>query len=253
MGLDTHACQVLVTHIQKLFEQRPKVNNPLKIASLGYQDILCIHEMVDKWFGAGSQKRLFPRPNSNNLLRVHGKNGAGCNFVPTMQSFFDLLGNVEVDTIDFQQYQGTEIVFDLGTPLPPELEKQYDVIIDGGTIEHIFNISQALNNITKMLRIGGIVYHAAPINLINHGFYNISPTLFYDYYGDSGFEIEYAKIVTQSANGQEVTWTISDAPHMDRIWLSQEGSLQFVAKRTKEMEILKPPIQGKYREKEKWM
>jgi len=185
-------------------------------------------------------------------LAVHGRNALGVEIVPTMKSFFKLIGNVKVDIIDFQQYQGDEIVLDFGKAIPKKLENKYDIVIDGGTVEHIFNIAQAFHNITRMLKVGGHVFHGVPINMINHGFYNISPTLLYDYYGDAGFSFEYFKMVHTTHGDGKLNWHQEDPPHTARFQLKEERGLFLIAKRQNVKQEMCYPIQEKYRDKEKW-
>ncbi|MFH1139483.1 MAG: hypothetical protein V1816_25655 [Pseudomonadota bacterium] len=54
-------------------------------------------------------------------------------------------------------------------------------------MEHVFDIRMVFENILAMLKTGGLVFHLSPLNLINHGFYNFSPTLFHYVYRANGF------------------------------------------------------------------
>ena len=74
--------------------------------------------------------------------------------------------------------------FDLNEDeLPERLVSRFDAVFNGGTLEHVFHVPNALTSITRMLRPGGVVVHVVPCNgWVNHGFYQISPTLMFDYY-----------------------------------------------------------------------
>ncbi len=114
--------------------------------------------------------------------------GARDKTEPRDVAFFKLLGVIEVLALDFSPYEKAEIVHDLNRPAPEALHDRFDLIVDGGTTEHVFDVRQALTNIARMLKIGGRVIHISPANnWVNHGFYQFSPTLFYDYYGGNGF------------------------------------------------------------------
>ena len=119
-------------------------------------------------------------------------------------SLFRSFGFQQVDALDFSQFEGANIVFDLNDgKLPVDFENKYDAIIDHGTIEHVFNIPNALNNIFKMLKIDGRIIHSSPSsNLVDHGFYMFSPTLFHDFYTANKFEIHSIQI-TQSSPRQD--------------------------------------------------
>jgi hypothetical protein len=69
----------------------------------------------------------------------------------------------------------------------------------GGTLEHIFNIGNALNHLTRMTKIKGVIFHSNPCNgYIDHGFFQISPTLYFDYYLTNDYKILCANISDKS-------------------------------------------------------
>lgn len=95
--------------------------------------------------------------------------------------FVDLLGAQVCHSLDVSDYQQSEIICNLNVPISPELEAQYDVIIDAGTLEHLSNLSIALSNLFDLLRDEGIYYFGVPCNnWIDHGFFQFSPTFFID-------------------------------------------------------------------------
>src|SRR5207249_3920994 len=98
-------------------------------------------------------------------------------------TFFKALGFSEVAAMDYSDFESARYIHDLNSSEPPEhLLENFDVIIDGGTIEHVFHIPNVLNSIHKMLRPHGRTIHMSPSsNHIDHGFYMFSPTLFWDF------------------------------------------------------------------------
>ena len=56
-----------------------------------------------------------------------------------------------VDSIDKSDYEGATIIFDMNNEIFPELKGKYDTVLDSGTLEHIFNIPQALDNTSSMI------------------------------------------------------------------------------------------------------
>src|SRR5262249_4812315 len=60
-----------------------------------------------------------------------------------------------VDAMDNSNYEGATILHDLNAPIPSSLCESYDIVWDGGTLEHVFNFPLALHNSMKMLRHGG--------------------------------------------------------------------------------------------------
>src|SRR5690606_11698747 len=85
-------------------------------------------------------------------------------------------------------YEGAEIIADLNHPLSETIAGRFDLLVDGGTLEHVFAVRQALMNVAELLKPGGRAIHITPTNnYCNHGFYQCSPTLFVDYYRANGF------------------------------------------------------------------
>ncbi len=103
--------------------------------------------------------------------------------------FFKMLGFEIVVSIDICNKLIPTHLHDMNTIVPESLFGRYDAILDGGTLEHLFNVPQALENTVKMLKKGGTVIHLLPMNnMVNHGFYQFSPGLFFDFYAANGFK-----------------------------------------------------------------
>jgi hypothetical protein len=96
------------------------------------------------------------------------------------EEFFRLCGAAKVDSIDKTDYEGATVLHDLNLPVPDALQNRYDLIFDGGSIEHIFNVPTALANYMKMLDVGGhYICNTATNNYSGHGFYQFSPEFFF--------------------------------------------------------------------------
>ncbi|WP_028314965.1 methyltransferase domain-containing protein [Desulfatibacillum aliphaticivorans] len=105
----------------------------------------------------------------------------------TSLEIFQALGFDHYDDVDFTESESCTMVHDMNTPVPDHMADSYDLVFEHGTLEHIFDIKTAFANIVRMLKVGGTVFHLAPLDLVNHGFYNFSPTLYYDVYRKNGF------------------------------------------------------------------
>jgi len=102
--------------------------------------------------------------------------------------FFKMLGFSTVESIDLFPNESPDHIFDLNEPINRDWEGNYDLVWDGGTSEHVFNVPECLSNAVKLLKIGGRVVHYVPVSgYIDHGFYQFSPTFFFDFYGCNGF------------------------------------------------------------------
>ena len=114
--------------------------------------------------------------------------GAGVAHADYCESLLvEHFGAKRVDSYDYSDFEGATHLIDLNNPTNPE--RQYDTIIDAGTLEHVFNAPEALRTMAKMCRIGGRVIHVSPSNnFCNHGFWQMSPELFFSLYSErNGF------------------------------------------------------------------
>lgn len=118
--------------------------------------------------------------------------------IPPAQ-FFASLGYQEFLALDVSDYEGAQIVHDLNDPNLPEVHQGLaDCVVDAGTLEHVFNVPAALRTVGALLRPGGLAVHLTPCNgYLDHGFYQICPTLFYDYYSANAYRVVSASIVNR--------------------------------------------------------
>ena len=97
---------------------------------------------------------------------------------------FKSFGCTELQAMDISTYEEADIIWDLNNPdVPDNCKNAFDMIFDGGTTEHVFNVPNALRNVQSMVKVGGRILHVLPAsNYVNHGYYQFSPMLLYDYY-----------------------------------------------------------------------
>jgi hypothetical protein len=100
------------------------------------------------------------------------------------------LGARSVRSLDYSDYQQADIIHDLNQPLAPELNNSFDTLIEGGTMEHIFDIRQVLANYMALVKTGGSIFTLTTANnMCGHGFYQFSPEFFYRVFDPAnGFE-----------------------------------------------------------------
>jgi len=102
------------------------------------------------------------------------------------ETFLENIGYPPIKSLDYSEYEACDFTHDLNEPLPPSLCGAFDVIIDGGTVEHVFNTPQALDNVFHMLRDGGIFISINGMTgWAGHGFYQFSPELVWRYWKDT--------------------------------------------------------------------
>src|SRR4051794_40251222 len=86
------------------------------------------------------------------------------------EPLFRLMGATEVASIDLSPYQHATILHDMNNPLPERYAQQFSLVIDGGSLEHVFNFPQAIANCMRSLRVGGCYMAVTPTNnFMGHG------------------------------------------------------------------------------------
>lgn len=103
------------------------------------------------------------------------------------ETLVQALGARSVESFDVSDFEGATHVVDLSEPYLPE--KQYQTVLDFGSLEHIYNQGNAFDNMRRLVRAGGIVSHILPVNNLNgHGFWQYSSDLMHEVYSpENGF------------------------------------------------------------------
>lgn len=122
------------------------------------------------------------------------------------EDLFGWMGFDAVESLDYSDFEGATHIIDLNKEsIPSNLVEAYDVVLDSGTLEHIFHFPNALKNTLSLLKVGGRMIFLTPSsNHLDHGFYMFSPTLFADYFAVNGFRIETIYVVRYSGNLDEM-------------------------------------------------
>lgn len=196
---------------------KPILKRVTSVLSLGYPDINISREELCEMFHVELRQE---NPVMNGL--------------PDTQEFFSVLGKRFL-CCDVKVLRGCEFLADLN-------EKQYlpkaDLVIDPGTLEHCFNIGQAALNAAWAVNPGGFIFHTNPVSMVNHGFYCISPTWYYDWYHGNGW-----KIVQKVTDGE-----VSELVHpVKRIHCKPELSNLVIAEKPEKQTEMKWPVQSKYK------
>lgn len=107
---------------------------------------------------------------------------------PYCESVFSALGADSVSSIDFSDYETPTYTGDLNVPI--DLGRDFDTVIDSGSLEHVFDMASAFRNLIRFCRVGGRIMHIFQVNNLNeHGFWQFSSDLIYTLYSrENGFE-----------------------------------------------------------------
>jgi SAM-dependent methyltransferase len=156
MGIDIHSLNFLLYSQKKQYFKN--------VVTLGRQDNHLPKNVMDK-------------------LPFNGRSAEEIRYSEWI--FRDILKCDTISSLDNSDYEGATILADMSKPLPEGLTGSYDTVFDGGVLEHIFNVPQALLNISKICKNGGQIIHILPANnFCGHGFWQFSPEMFFSLYSE---------------------------------------------------------------------
>jgi hypothetical protein len=146
------------------------------------------------------------------------------------EPFLRWLGYGEVESMDFSGYEGSTLIHDLNQPVPEDWHEGFDVVFDGGTLEHVFHFPNAIANAMKLVREGGVFVTCTTSNNYNgHGFYQFSPELFCRIFeAANGFRLTLLALV--ESTGSLAIYRVPDPKAVGhRVTFAGEGPLLLVA------------------------
>jgi hypothetical protein len=119
----------------------------------------------------------------------------------------DFLDAKSITVVDASPYEGADTIHDMNFPVPREWHGRYDAVIDGGSLEHIFNVPVAFANMADMLKVGGSIFVNTPANnMMGHGFYQFSPELMFRIFAEeNGFALQNVLLYEARYPGVELT------------------------------------------------
>lgn len=108
------------------------------------------------------------------------------------ESLLRLLGSDVIDSLDYSNYEGANLLHDMNLPIPEEWKGKYQTVLESGSIEHIFNFPVSIKNCMEMVAPGGDLIIITPVNnIMGHGFYQFSPEVFYRVLNErNGFDLD---------------------------------------------------------------
>lgn len=110
------------------------------------------------------------------------------------RAFFDFRSYNAIDLLPPNHYrlqQDLNVPFDLGT--------RFDVCINNGTTEHVFNQANCYKAIHDHTAPGGVMIHWTPcLGWIDHGLYNVQPGFFHDLAAANGYEVLLALLASST-------------------------------------------------------
>ena len=214
MGLALHALKALKPYLKG------------SVLSLGYPDILATQEEVKELFGLDIKETV-----EGGL-----QHGVERPLVET-KALFNALG-CHFECVDTVNWRGFERITDLNYP---QTLGKFDLVIDPGTTEHCFNIGQAMLNGANAVKKGGRIYHSPPMTMINHGFYNVCPTMLYDFYTQNDWDVE----ILEARIGDSFVAITGPGASSRAVKTSMNAGLVCIAKRNTNIDLIFP-VQTRY-------
>lgn len=174
MGLDSNACRFLL-HAKR------QGAGFTKTLTLGRLNLSLSHKMMERVLTEFGSYR-----DESQINRIFSESQG------FSEDFLKELGAEKVDSLDATTYEGATHVHDLNAELPEALHGQYDAVIDGGTLEHVFNFPVALKSAMQAVKPGGKLFIITQCNnAMGHGFYQFSPELYYRVFSrENGFHVD---------------------------------------------------------------
>lgn len=156
-----------------------------KALALGVPEIYATQRELRRWFPSLAA-RDFPLSEAEVEITGH-EVGRRLGWV-TASTFLRALGMASTVSMDLPGGEHKpDLIHDLNEALPDGAVNQFDMVIDPGTTEHVFDIKTALTNVVQALKIGGVVIHQVPVYSYNGGYYSINPNVLNDFYALNGF------------------------------------------------------------------
>jgi hypothetical protein len=143
----------------------------------------------------------------------------------TDRSIFHALGVGSVRALDVSAYEGAEIIHDLNEPLPPHLQNSADFIVDGSTLDNVFDPATCLRNFAGLLKVGGRLLTINAYTRRQTAYTLCSPPWYFDYFVENGF-VDCRVYVIVARRGRSNTFWL-DPGYIAR---ARGGTLAFSAR-----------------------
>lgn len=125
---------------------------------------------------------------------------------------FKLMGFQNTYLVSNDDVVSPDVLFDINSSkFPSKARGKHNLVLDIGTLTEVFHIPNALANAAHFSTPDGAILHFIPPQTSAQRYYNISPTLFFDYYTAAGFEICEAARIVRAAD-DDGSWQIESMP-----------------------------------------
>jgi hypothetical protein len=180
---------ILAEHVpwyEQIFALRGFFSQPILL--FGFQEI-----GVDPACFESEAARGFSGWTRTAVERVGGR----AHKVPEAYRVADLVqllrnrGLASVEVLDYWD-ERADLKDDMNRPIAPERHERYGTVIDIGSLEHVFDFRQCLENCLRMVRVGGVYFlHTCVRGYFEHGFHTFNPDALVKAVTQNGFEVIY--------------------------------------------------------------
>jgi hypothetical protein len=99
----------------------------------------------------------------------------------------------DVTALDYYDPRA-DLRYDMNLPVPEDQHERYQTVIDIGTIEHVFDTRQCLENVLRMVTVGGHYILSTPVRgCSGHGLHTFHPEVMPRALTLNEFEIVYLR------------------------------------------------------------
>lgn len=152
------------------------------------------------------------------------------------ENFLGFIGASKVDSLDISSFESASIIHDMNQPVSTSLQKKFSAVIDGGFMEHVFDIRQAFQNAMNLVDVGGhYIGLTVTNNFCGHGFFQFSPELFFRIFSEeNGYKLLEMVCYEANKGGNGPWFRVKDPAAMRARMMMTSGVplyLSFTARR----------------------
>lgn len=137
-------------------------------------------ELVQRELGAAARRSSVLEIDATTRASHRGR------FV-TDRAFYSLFSDATYRCLDLTSYEGADLVADLCQPLPASIDERFDFIIDGSTLDNVFDPAMAMRNLARLLKPGGRILHFDRASRRHFVYVGFALSWFHDYYAINEF------------------------------------------------------------------
>jgi SAM-dependent methyltransferase len=115
-----------------------------------------------------------------DLKNQHGY--AGMPVITDTSLFAAAFSQSKLESLDISDYEGADYVWDICGESPEHLHGKFDLVIEGGSLDNVFDPVRAMRNLCDLLKPGGRIFIFAWGNSFPSSYLKFSPDWLMDYF-----------------------------------------------------------------------